>query len=296
MFVCAHPAIDAALHTPLMLQTVVGLSAERIASSYLVSPDAMGRRLGRAKTRIRDTGLAFRVPDIEDLPGRIAAVLEAIYAAYGQGWDSIASDDASRRGLSEEAIWLARVLVSVAPQNAEAHGLLALMLFCEARSRARRVDGNYVPFSEQDTRLWEGTQIIAAETALRAAGALQVPGRFQLEAAIQSAMVQGRLTNTDLRWPLLQLHTSLVAIAPTIGNLVGLTAALAEVEGPEPALDALSALPVDKTRGYQPYWALRAHLLRQTGEPAAEFREALANAMGLSEDPAVREYLRSLAR
>lgn len=115
MFACAHPAIEATMHAPLMLQTVLGLSAERIASSFLVSPDTMGRRLSRAKLRIRDIGLGFQLPELEDLPQRSASISEAIYAAYGQGWDSIASDDATRRGLSEEAIWLATVLVHSAP-------------------------------------------------------------------------------------------------------------------------------------------------------------------------------------
>jgi len=119
MVVCANPAIDAAMHAPLMLQVVLGLSAGDIASSFLVSPDTMGRRLGRAKARIRDAGLTFALPDRDDLPARMASVLEAIYAAYGQGWDSIASDDAGRRGLAVEAVWLARVLVALAPGRSE---------------------------------------------------------------------------------------------------------------------------------------------------------------------------------
>lgn len=136
MFVCAHPAIDAAARTPLMLQTVLGLTAERIASSFLVSPDTMGRRLSRAKARIKDTGIAFEVPEEDQLDARLGDVLEAIYAAYGQGWDSAGSDDQTRKGLTEEAIWLARVLAELRPQDAEALGLLSLMLFCESRSSA----------------------------------------------------------------------------------------------------------------------------------------------------------------
>ncbi len=155
MFVCGHPAIDAAARTPLMLQTVLGLTAERIASSFLVSPDTMARRLSRAKARIKDTGIAFEVPEEDELGERMGDVLEAIYAAYGQGWDSTGSDDQTRKGLTEEAIWLARVLVELRPDDAEALGLLALMLFCESRSAARRVDGRYVPLAEQDTALWD---------------------------------------------------------------------------------------------------------------------------------------------
>lgn len=141
VFVCGHPAIDSAARTPLMLQSVLGLTAERIASSFLVSPDTMGRRLSRAKARIKDTGIAFEVPEDDELGERMGNVLEAIYAAYGQGWDSTGSDDPKRKGLTEEAIWLARMLVELLPEGAEALGLLALMLFCESRSAARRVEG-----------------------------------------------------------------------------------------------------------------------------------------------------------
>lgn len=293
MFVCAHPAIDPAMHAPLMLQVVLGLGAAGIASSFLVSPDTMGRRLGRAKMRIRDTGLSFAVPERDDLPARMSSVMEAVYAAYGQGWDSIASDDAGRRGLSEEAVWLARVLVALAPDNAEAQGLLALMLFCETRAAARRVDGRYVPLAEQDLDRWSRPILAEAEAMLRAAGARAAPGRFQIEAAIQSAMVQSRLTGDDMRGPLLVLHTALTGFAPTVGNFVGRAAALADVGGAAAGLAELSGLPAEKVAGYQPYWALRAHLLATAGAPEMEVRDATMRAIGLTTDPAVRAYLSS---
>ena len=192
MFVCGHPAIDAAARTPLMLQTVLGLKAERIASSFLVSPDTMGRRLSRAKARIKDIGITFEVPGENELGERMGNVLEAIYAAYGQGWDSTGHDDQTGKGLTEEAIWLARVLVELRPEDAEALGLLALMLFCESRSAARRVEARYVPLAEQDTALWDLPMAREAEDKLRTAGGLRQPGRFQLEAAIQSVLVQSR--------------------------------------------------------------------------------------------------------
>lgn len=291
MFACAHPAIDSAMHAPLMLQTVLGISAERIASSFLLSPDTMGRWLSRAKLRIRDIGLSFEIPEPEQLVQRTAGVTEAIYAAYGQGWDSITSDDASRNGLSEEAIWLARVLAKAAPQDAEVHGLLALMLYCEARVAARRVDGHYIPFGEQDVDRWDRTMIAAAEAALGRAASLGVPGRFPLEAAIQSAMVQARQTGQDMRRPLLALHAGLLTFAPTIGNFVGHAAALAEQHGPAAGLDALDDLPRDRAQNYQPYWALRAHLLRKSGGRDAAADEALQRVIGLTEDPAVRAFL-----
>jgi RNA polymerase sigma-70 factor, ECF subfamily len=297
MFACAHPAIDTTMHAPLMLQTVLGLSAERIASSFLVSPDTMGRRLSRAKSRIRDIGLGFQLPELEDLPQRSAGVSEAIYAAYGQGWDSIASDDATRRGLSEEAIWLATVLVHAAPQDAEAHGLLSLMLYCQSRIAARRVDGRYVPFADQDTKRWDAPMIAAAEQMLGNASRLQSPGRFQLEAAIQSAMVQSRRTGQDMRQPLVALHTGLLHFAPTIGNRVGYAVALAGAQGPAQGLSVLDSMADERVATYQPYWAARAHLLQLRDGQTPSTDAALRKAIGLTEDPAVRAHLQiSLAK
>jgi predicted RNA polymerase sigma factor len=155
LFVCAHPAIDTAMHTPLMLQTVLGLDAARIAHAFLISPTTMGQRLVRAKTKIRDAGIQFEVPQERELAPRLDAVLEAIYAAFGLGWDDMAGGDQRGRDLAEEAIWLARVLMQLMPREAEVRGLLALMLHCEARRAARRgPDGRYVPLSEQDSLQW----------------------------------------------------------------------------------------------------------------------------------------------
>lgn len=291
MFVCGHPAIDVAVRTPLMLQTVLGLTAERIAASFLVSPDTMGRRLSRAKLRIKNTGIAFEIPEEDELDERMDHVLEAIYAAYGQGWDSTGSDDQTRKGLTEEAIWLAQVLVELRPENAEALGLLALMLFCESRRAARRVEGRYVPLSEQDTALWNLEMAHEAEQKLRTAGGFKKPGRFQLEAAIQSVQVQSRLTGTDLRLPAWTLHGLLAQKAPTIGNLVGLAAATAEVHGPEVGLHELAQLPEAMTMDYQPFWALKAQLLQQLATDQEATAKAFSRAIGLTEDEAIRAYL-----
>ena len=146
MFACAHPAIDLAVRAPLMLQSILGLDAAAIGSAFLVSPAAMGQRLARAKAKIRLAGVPFRIPGREDLPERLAAVLEAIYAAFSHGWDEGFSDDPSGRDLAEEAIWLGRTVVSLAPDEPEAEGLLALMLHAHGRRRARRdALGRYVP-------------------------------------------------------------------------------------------------------------------------------------------------------
>src|SRR5947208_2400768 len=137
------------MHTPLMLQTVLGLDADRIAHAFLVPPKTMGQRLFRAKTKIRDGGIQFEIPQQRDLPERLDAVLEAIYAAFGISWDDMFGIDPRRRDLAEEAIWLARVLLQLMPSEAEVQGLLALMLHSESRRSARRaLDGRYVPASE----------------------------------------------------------------------------------------------------------------------------------------------------
>jgi predicted RNA polymerase sigma factor len=291
LFVCAHPAIDAGLHTPLMLQVVLGLDAATIGSAFLTSPAAMAQRLSRAKARIREAGLAFEVPDRRELPPRLDAVLEAIYAAYGSAWDDLAGADPRRRGLAQEAVWLARTVLQLLPGEPEACGLLALMLYCEARRPARRgAGGDYVPMSEQDGGAWDASLIDEAERQLRVASAQQRAGRFQLEAALQSAHVDGvRHGRPDWRG-IAVLYEGLIRAAPTVGALVGRAAALGEADGPEAGLAALDAIDAQSARSYQPYWAVRAHLLRRAGRERHAL-DAFDRAIGLTEDPASRQFL-----
>ena len=290
LFVCAHPAIDPVARAPLMLQTVLGLDAARIASAFLVAPATMGQRLVRAKTRIREAGIAFAVPEPQELPERLDAVLDAIYAAYGSGWEDAAGTDARRKGLTGEAIWLARLVTVLLPAEPEVRGLLALMLYCEARGPARRDrNGAFVPLSEQDAGLWSRDLIIEAERDLAAAGALRRPGRFQLEAAIQSVHSQRPIPGQTNWEAIALLYDGLVALAPTIGALVGRAAARGEAHGPAAGLAALAELPAEPARSYQPYWAVRAHLLARAGDPQAS--AAYATAAGLAEDPAVKLFL-----
>ncbi len=138
MFACAHPAIDAGIRAPLMLQAVLGLDAARIASAFLMSPAAMGQRLVRAKTKIRQAGIPLRIPDREEMPERLETVLDAIYAAFSEGWLDAAGTDTARRDLAEEAIYLCHLVTGMLPNEPEALGLLALLLYAEARRRARR--------------------------------------------------------------------------------------------------------------------------------------------------------------
>jgi predicted RNA polymerase sigma factor len=291
LFVCAHPAIDLAMHTPLMLQTVLGLDAARIAQAFLVAPASMGQRLVRAKTKIRVAGIRFEIPQDRELPQRLDAVLEAIYAAFGIGWNDMAGVDQRGRDLAEEAIWLARVLLQLMPYEAEALGLLALMLHCEARRSARRgPDGRYIPLSEQDPRQWSQPLIEEAERHLAAASKQGRAGRFQLEAAIQSVHA-GRAHSGCTEWAAVALfYEQLVRISPALGTRTGYAAAVAEARGPAAGMAILDAIDEDSVSGYQPYWAVRAHLLQRVGN-TPEARKAFDRAIGLAEDPAVREFL-----
>jgi predicted RNA polymerase sigma factor len=291
-FVCAHPAIDPTVHAPLMLQVVLGLDAARIAPVFLVSPAAMSQRLVRAKTKIREAAIPFEVPDDRELPRRLESVLEAIYAAYGLGWDGVTGADPSARGLAEEAVWLARGLVQLMPDEPEARGLLALLLFCESRRLARRTtSGEYAPLSEQDPALWSESAIEEAETELATAARRgHHRGRFQLEAAIQSVHADRRRTGrTD--WEAIELfYEHLIGLAPTLGARIGHAVATAEVRGPAAGLELLDGITRRTVSSHQPFWAARAHLLKRLGRKD-ESLQAYDLAIGLTQDAAVRRFL-----
>lgn len=291
LFVCAHPSIDPALHAPLMLQTVLGVDAARIAQAFLVSPATMGQRLVRAKRKIREAGIPFQVPPAQELPPRLAAVLEAIYGAYGLGRDEAAGADARRQDLVDEAIWLARVVRERMPDEPEVRALLALLLFCDARRHAgRSPEGRYIPLSEQNPANWSTTAISEAEAELAAASRFGRIGRFQLEAAIQSVHAERAHTGRTDWAAIVVFYDHLVQLAPTLGARVAQAAAVAEASGPEAGLAMLDALGPPAVATYQPYWAVRAHLLRSL-DRASEAAAAYDRAIGLTEDVAVRRFL-----
>jgi predicted RNA polymerase sigma factor len=292
MFACAHPAIEAGVRAPLMLQVVVGLDAKRIASAFLTSPAAMGKRLVRAKDKIRQAGIPFRVPEREELPGRLGTVLDAVYAAFAEGWSDPGGTDAARRDLTEEALFLARLVTELLPEEPEALGLLALMLHAEARRRARRnANGEFVPLAEQDQALWDWQMIGEAESLVWRASALGVIGRYQLEGALQSAHVY-RCRTGDANWAeVVQLYDALSALAASPVVAINRALAIAETHGAAAALDALQAIAADaRLADYQPYWAARAELLARTGAHG-EARRAYEIAIGLEHDAAVRRFL-----
>jgi RNA polymerase sigma factor (sigma-70 family) len=291
LFVCAHPAIDSAARTPLMLQAVLGIDAARIASAFLVSPAAMSQRLVRAKTKIRDAGIPFRVPEPPDLEERVSFVLDSIYAGYTTGWESLMETASTHHALAAEATALGRTLTQLMPREPEAYGLLALMLHCEARREARYArDGEFVPLDQQDTTLWSQSMIDEAERHLHSAAAFKRMGRYQLEAAIQSVHASRAKTGLIDWKEIALLYEGLVRIAPGIGSLVGRAVAIAQAEQPSVGFAALEQIPSDRTADYQPYWAARGHLLRLLNRKD-EAREAFGRAASLTDDPALREYL-----
>lgn len=285
LFVCAHPAISEEIRTPLMLQTVVGLSIEQIASAFLLSPAALEKRLVRAKKKIKEAGIHFEIPEKAELPARLEEVLDAVYAAYGTAWNEMTES------LESEALFLTRLIVETLPLQAEPKGLLALMQFCSSRRFARRFEGRYVPLDEQDVKLWDKKLLNEAETLLRSAFELKNPGRYQWEAAIQSGHVARRLLGVDNRRDLLALYRVLLTAAPSVGAWISYAGAFLSFGEEAEAEKILDALGSEDLKTHQPYWVLKATLAAQLGK-AIEARAFYERAIGLTEDPAVIVFLR----
>jgi predicted RNA polymerase sigma factor len=292
MFVCAHPAIDPAIRAPLMLQVVLGLDAKTIASAFLVSPATMGKRLVRAKEKISRAAIPFNVPEPEQLPSRLNAVLDAIYAAFAEGWTDPGGADIARRDLTDEAFFLARLVAELLPQEPEALGLLALMLYAEARRPARRdAQGEYVPLAQQDPALWNAAMIREAEALLLRARTLGPIARYQLEAALQSAHIERCRTGRN-NWPaVVELYDALFALTASPVVAINRALAWAEIHGTSAALDELGKIAADaRLAEYQPFWAAKAELLARAGEKD-QARATYEIAIGLEPDPSVRRFL-----
>lgn len=292
MFACAHPAIDAGIRAPLILQVILGLDAKAIASAFLMSSAAMGKRLVRAKDKIRQAGVPFRVPEREELPARLDTVLDAVYAAFAEGWTDPGGTDVVRRDLTEEAFFLARIATELLPDEPEALGLLAFMLHAEARRRARRNrNGDYVPLAEQDSALWDSQMIFEAEELLRRASSHSAIGRYQLEAALQSAHVYRCRTGYANWADVVKLYDALLALTASPVVAINRALAIAELHGASAGLDAIPDMAADaRLAEYQPYWAARAELLSKTSAQD-EAHSAYGMAIGLERDDAVRRFL-----
>ena len=294
LFGCAHPAIGEQLRAPLMLQVVLGFDAARIASAFLVAPSAMSQRLVRAKRKIVSAGIPLVVPPAEEFPERLEVVLAAIYVTFGQGWDDPSETDPDTRGLAREAIWLGRLVCDACPREPEASGLLALMLHAHARRNARRgADGAFVPLDAQNPQQWDRGLIDEAESLLMRAARANRPGRFQLEAAIQSAHAVRRLGREPDWNAIVLLYDGLLGSTGSPVVALNRAVALARRDGASHGLRALDVFATDSRMvNYQPYWAARADMLARCDE-VEQARAAYERALGLTIDPAVREYLTS---
>ena len=283
LFTCAHPAIDAAARTPLMLQAVLGFDAAQVAAAYAVPTATMAQRLVRAKRRIARARIPFVIPDRRAMPERLPAVLEAVYGCAAITW----RDDAE--SMAGEARYLAVTLASLLEREPEAWALASLVTL----SLARRRPGPYVPLEEQDPASWDARLIDEGETYLRraAASGRTAPERFELEAAIQAVHLDRRRTGTTDWTALRQLYTALVTVAPSLGSQVALAAVIGRADGAEAGLDALPP----GGEHLQAWWATRAHLLARAGR-AAEASVAYERAIELTDDAAVHDYLEGRRR
>jgi RNA polymerase sigma-70 factor (ECF subfamily) len=288
VFACAHPAIDEAIRAPLILQTVLGLDARRIAGAFLVAPNTMGVRLSRAKDKIARAGIAFAIPGEDQLAERSQSVLEAIYGAYTLGRNAA---DCEHSGLAMEALWLSSLAAQLLPGIAEAHGLFALILAGESRRKARRSQaGAFVAIGQQDTALWDRRMIADCHTALRRAVSLGAPGRFQIEAAIHCVHLdRARTGKTDWQ-AIATLYERLCRLTPAIGARLGFATALAEAGRAGEAAAILEALPADRVDAHQPFWAVLADVSARLGR-SAKARAAYRRAIELSDDAATRTFL-----
>jgi len=289
LFLCAHPQVDEATRTPLMLNVVLGLEASRIASAFLVAPSAMRQRLVRAKARLREIGFPMDVSPSEEA-ARLPFVMEAIYAAFTTGWEEGPTAGDELWELTDEAVHLATLLAERRPDNTEANSLAALCLYLDSRRNARRIEGKYVPLSDQDVAVWDRQKIARAEQFLSRAAMQGSVGRFQLEAAIQSAHAARLYTGRTDWGSIAALYGFLLERYPTVGGIVGNAVARGEFIGPDEGLDALSGIDESKGRTYLPYAAARANLLKKLNRNE-ESLDWYLTAQGLASDPAVRQYL-----
>jgi RNA polymerase sigma-70 factor (ECF subfamily) len=293
IFTCCHPALAPEARVALTLRLLGGLTVAEIGQAFLVPETTMAQRITRAKRKIKDAHIPFRVPEADDLPTRLAAVLAVVYLVFNEGYLSTSADvDPVREDLTTEAIRLGRLLRALLPEEPEVAGLLALMLLTEARRTVRVAGGELVPLHEQDRGGWDRSLIAEGHDLVRECIARNRPGQYQLLAAINAVHTDAPIASATDWSQIAQLYAQLYAVAPSPIVALNRAVVTAELDGPEVALAEVDRLPAvqPSIASYHAWHATRADLLRRLGR-SAEAREAYDAAIAATDNTAERAYL-----